>query len=222
MNRKDKIIKYAKLLSAVIWIILFIFLICNRRYMSASVITEYSPKNELLSALAMLMLYLFKTVSVIFPYKVLQLTVGMQFSLIPAFFINLIGSAISFAIGYLMGRIYGTEAVKRIVEKNKKLSLLIQRQSSNIVFFSFFLRTLLFLPLEAVSMYFGAVKADFKKYMLGSILGMLPNIVISTIMCDNISKPASPAFFVSVVLFILISVIAVIWYAKYIKKEDKH
>ena len=58
--------------------------------------------------------------------------------------------------------------------------------------------------------------------MLGSILGMLPNIVISTIMCDNISKPASPAFFVSVVLFILISVIAVIWYAKYIKKEDKH
>ena len=222
MNRKDKIIKYAKLLSAVIWIILFIFLICNRRYMSASVITEYSTKNELLSALAMLMLYLFKTVSVIFPYKVLQLTVGMQFSLIPAFFINLIGSAISFAIGYLMGRIYGTEAVKRIVEKNKKLSLLIQRQSSNIVFFSFFLRTLLFLPLEAVSMYFGAVKADFKKYMLGSILGMLPNIVISTIMCDNISKPASPAFFVSVVLFILISVIAVIWYAKYIKKEDKH
>lgn len=222
MNRKDKIIKYAKLLSAVIWIILFVFLICNRRYMSASVITEYSPKNELLSALAMLMLYLFKTVSVIFPYKVLQLTVGMQFSLIPAFFINLIGSAISFAIGYLMGRIYGTEAVKRIVEKNKKLSLLIQRQSSNIVFFSFFLRTLLFLPLEAVSMYFGAVKADFKKYMLGSILGMLPNIVISTIMCDNISKPASPAFFVSVVLFILISVIAVIWYAKYIKKEDKH
>ena len=222
MNRKDKIIKYAKLLSAVIWIILFIFLICNRRYMSASVITEYSPKNELLSALAMLMLYLFKTVSVIFPYKVLQLTVGMQFSLIPAFFINLIGSAISFAIGYLMGRIYSTEAVKRIVEKNKKLSLLIQRQSSNIVFFSFFLRTLLFLPLEAVSMYFGAVKADFKKYMLGSILGMLPNIVISTIMCDNISKPASPAFFVSVVLFILISAIAVIWYAKYIKKEDKH
>ena len=222
MNRKDKIIKYAKLLSAVIWIRLFIFLICNRRYMSASVITEYSPKNELLSALAMLMLYLFKTVSVIFPYKVLQLTVGMQFSLIPDFFINLIGSAISFAIGYLMGRIYGTEAVKRIVEKNKKLSLLIQRQSSNIVFFSFFLRTLLFLPLEAVSMYFGTVKADFKKYMLGSILGMLPNIVISTIMCDNISKPASPAFFVSVVLFILISVIAVIWYAKYIKKEDKH
>ena len=57
-------------------------------------------------------------------------------------------------------------------------TLLIQRQSSNIVFFSFFLRTLLFLPLEAVSMYFGAVKADFKKYMLGSILGMLPNIVI--------------------------------------------
>lgn len=101
-------------------------------------------------------------------------------------------------------------------------TLLIQRQSSNIVFFSFFLRTLLFLPLEAVSMYFGAVKADFKKYMLGSILGMLPNMVISTIMCDNISKPASPAFFVSVVLFILISVIAVIWYAKYIKKEDKH
>lgn len=221
MNRKEKLIKYIKLLSALLWIILFLFLICNRSYISASAIAEYSPKNLLLSALAMLLLYVFKTVSVIFPYKVLQITVGMKFSLIPAFFINLAGSVLSSAVGYLMGRFYGTEAVKKIVQKNKKLSLLIERQSSNIVFFSFFLRTLLFLPLEAVSMYFGAVKADFKKYMLGSILGMLPNIVISTIMCDNISKPASPAFFVSVVLFIFISVIAIIWYIKYIRKEDK-
>ena len=221
MNRKEKLIKYVKLLSAVIWIILFLFLIGNRNYMSASVIAEYSPKNHLLSALAMLLLYVFKTVSVIFPYKVLQITVGMEFSLIPAFFINLAGSVLSSAVGYLMGRFYGTETVKKIVQKNKKLSLLIQRQSSNIVFFSFFLRTLLFLPLEAVSMYFGAVKANFKEYLLGSTLGLLPNIIISTIMCDNMSKPASPAFFVSVVLFIFISVIAIIWYAKYISKEDK-
>ena len=221
MNRKEKIIKHVKLFSALMWIILFLFLIGNRNYMSASVIAEYSPKNQLLSALAMLLLYVFKTVSVIFPYKVLQITVGMEFPLIPAFFINLAGSVLSSAVGYLMGRFYGTEAVKKIVQKNKKLSLLIQRQSSNIVFFSFFLRTLLFLPLEAVSMYFGAVKANFKEYLLGSTLGLLPNIVISTIMCDNLSKPTSPAFFVSVVLFISISVIAIIWYAKYIKKEDK-
>lgn len=85
MNRKEKLIKYVKLLSAVIWIILFLFLIGNRNYMSASVIAEYSPKNQLLSALAMLLLYVFKTVSVIFPYKVLQITVGMEFSLISAF-----------------------------------------------------------------------------------------------------------------------------------------
>ncbi|WP_028517703.1 TVP38/TMEM64 family protein [Ruminococcus flavefaciens] len=222
MNRKEQIIKYAKILSAVIWIVLFLLLIGNRNYMSASAIAEYSPKNQLLSAFAMLMLYAFKTVSIIFPYKVLQITVGMQFSIIPAFFINLAGSAISFAVGYIMGRFYGTEAVKKIVRKNNKLSLLIEHQSKNIIFFSFFLRTLLFLPLEAVSMYFGAVKANFKEYLLGSILGMLPNIVISTIMCDNLSKPTSPAFLVSVVLFVLISIIAIIWYAKYIKKDDKH
>ncbi len=221
MNRKEKILKYVKIFSAMIWIILFLFLIGNRNYMSASVIAEYSPKNQLLSALTMLLLYVLKTVSVIFPYKVLQITVGMEFSLIPAFFINLAGSVLSSAVGYLMGRFYGTEAVKKIVQKNKKLSLLIERQSNNIVFFSFFLRTLLFLPLEAVSMYFGAVKANFKEYLLGSTLGLLPNIVISSIMCDNLTKPASPAFFVSVVLFIFISVIAIIWYAKYIKKEDK-
>ena len=221
MNRKEKIIKYAKLISAVIWIVLFLFLIGNRNYMSASVIAEYSPKNQLLSALAMLMLYVFKTVSVIFPYKVLQITVGMEFSLIPAFFINLAGSVLSSAVGYLMGRFYGTEAVIKIVKKNKKLSLLIERQSNNIIFFSFFLRTLLFLPLESVSMYFGAVKASFKEYLIGSTLGLLPNIIISTIMCDNMSKPTSPAFFVSVILFIFISVIAIIWYIKYIKKEDK-
>ena len=113
MNRKEKIIKYVKILSAVIWIILFLFLIGNRNYMSASAIAEYSPKNQILSALAMIMLYAFKTVSIIFPYKVLQITVGMKFSIIPALFINLAGSAVSFAVDYLMGRFYGTEAVKK-------------------------------------------------------------------------------------------------------------
>ncbi|WP_295082069.1 hypothetical protein [Ruminococcus sp.] len=118
MNRKEKLIKYVKIFLAVIWIILFLFLIGNRNYMSASAIAEYSPKNQLLSALAML-LYAFKTISVIFPYKVLQITVGMKFSIIPAFFINLAGSAVSFAVGYLMGRFYGTEAKKNNTEKPK-------------------------------------------------------------------------------------------------------
>ena len=191
----------------------------NYRRLSVSQIIAYSPDNPLLAGTMMLLLYAVKTISVIFPYKVLQLAAGMMFPVFFAVCVNIAGTAISCAVGYYMGRFLGKDTAEKMAVKNKKLAKLLERQSSSILFFSFFLRVLVFLPLDAVSIYFGAVKSDFRKYMIGSMLGLLPNIIISTILGESISDPASPQFLLSMLLFLLITLISLIWYVKYMKRD---
>jgi uncharacterized membrane protein YdjX (TVP38/TMEM64 family) len=193
----------------------------NYNRLSTSQIIAYSPDNPLLASLTMLLLYAVKTISVIFPYKVLQLATGMMFPLFIAVCVNTAGTTVSCTVGYYMGHFLGRDISSKIIVKNKKLVNILKRQNNSILFFSFFLRSLVFLPLDAVSIYFGAVKSDFRKYMLGSILGLLPNIIISTILGENISDPTSPQFLLSMLLFLLISIISLIWYLKYMKREEQ-
>jgi uncharacterized membrane protein YdjX (TVP38/TMEM64 family) len=89
------------------------------------------------------------------------------------------------------------------------------------LFFSFFLRSLVFLPLDAVSLYFGASEADFGKYLLGSVLGMLPNVILSTCMGAALTDPASPAFLLSTAGFLLLSAASALWYAVRRKRRRK-
>ena len=219
LDQKERILKKLKIISVIFWCILVFLVIMNYRRLSVSQIIAYSPDNPLLSSIMMILLYAVKTISVVFPYKVLQLATGMMFPVFFAVCVNTAGSAVSCAVGYYMGRFLGKDTAVKIVVKNKKLAGLLERQSSSIMFFSFFLRSLVFLPLDAVSIYFGATKSDFRKYMLGSMLGLLPNIIISTILGESISNPTSQQFFLSLLLFLLISLISLIWYIKYMKKE---
>lgn len=218
VNRKERILKIAKLLTLLIWIGIIIVLVINHEHFSAVEISSYTPENPFLAAIFILFLYACKTISMIFPFKVIQLVAGMMFPVLPAILVNLLGAAVSSAVGYCRGLFLGTAAVQKMIQKNQKLSRMLERQNHRIIFFSFLLRSLVFLPLDAVSMYFGAAKVDFKKYMLGSVLGLLPNVIISTLMGESISDPTSSAFIGS--LFLAITMISLIWYAKIEKKEN--
>ena len=219
LDQKERAVKTLKIISILFWCILIFLIFMNYRRLSVSQIIAYSPDNPLLAGTMMLLLYAVKTISVIFPYKVLQLAAGMMFPVFFAVCVNIAGTAISCAVGYYMGRFLGKDTAEKMAVKNKKLAKLLERQSSSILFFSFFLRVLVFLPLDAVSIYFGAVKSNFRKYMIGSMLGLLPNIIISTILGESISDPASPQFLLSMLLFLLITLISLIWYVKYMKRD---
>lgn len=221
LDQKERVLKKLKIISIIFWCILIFLIIMNYHRLSASQIIAYSPDNPLLAGITMLLLYAVKTISVVFPYKVLQLASGMMFPLFFAVCVNTAGTAVSCAVGYYMGRFLGKDTAERIAVKNKKLANLLERQNSSVLFFSFFLRALVFLPLDAVSIYFGAVKSDFRKYMLGSVLGLLPNIIISTILGESISDPTSPQFLLSMLLFLLITLISLIWYLKYTKRDEE-
>ena len=167
----DNIRKY---LPAVLLLVLLLFCIRYREDLSVEKILRYTPKEPVKAALLMLVFYAVKSVSFVFPIAVLQLAVGHLFSTGTALLVNFLGRAVTLALPYWMGRFSGSSMVENLTSKYPKLKTVVDYQNGNPLYISFFMRTLNFLPGDAVSLFLGAVKIPFGIYMLGGMLGTFP------------------------------------------------
>ena len=107
----------------------------------------------------------------------------------------------------------------RLQEKYPKLKEIFDRQGQNPVFISFLLRTLCFLPGDAVSLYLGATRIPFPYYLTGGVLGTTLGVVLAAILGSSITEPGSPAFWLSASLMALMAIISVIFYLHNIRKK---
>ena len=114
------------------------------------------------------------------------------------------------ALPYWMGRFSGASMVESLTAKYPKLKTVVDYQNGNCLYISFFMRTLNFLPGDAVSLFLGAEKIPFGTYMAGGVLGTLPGVILATIFGANIKNPKSPAFWLSAVLLVMISVFSIL------------
>ena len=204
----DNIRKY---LPVVFLFVLLFFCIRYRKDLSVEKILRYTPKEPVKAALLMLVFYAVKSVSFVFPIAVLQLAVGHLFSTGTALLVNFLGRAVTLAIPYWMGRFSGSSMVENLISKYPKLKTVVDYQNGNPLYISFFMRTLNFL---------GAVKIPFGIYMLGGMLGTLPGVILATIFGANIKNPGSPAFWLSAVLLVMISVFSILIH-RYISGKKK-
>ena len=219
--RKETVMKLMKLTALAVWAAVIVLLLTHWRSFSAASIASFAPKNPYAAAGVLWLLFACKTLSLMFPIKLLEMASGLLYAPIWAFLINLIGCAVCISIGYLLGRYLGQAAAKKAASKSKRLTALLERQRSNIIFFSFLLRCMSFLPMDAVSLYFGASRVTYWKYLLGSLLGLLPNIMISTLMGSGLSDPTSPLFLCATGAFLLIGVVSLLLYARMTKPKKQ-
>ena len=194
----DNIRKY---LPAVLLLVLLLFCIRYREDLSVERILSYTPEEPVKAALLMLGLYAVKSVSFIFPIAILQLAVGHLFSTGTALLVNFLGRAVTLALPYWMGRFSGASMVESLTAKYPKLKTVVDYQNGNSLYISFFMRTLNF---------FGAEKIPFGTYMAGGVLGTLPGVILATIFGANIKNPKSPAFWLSAVFLVMISVFSIL------------
>ena len=204
----DNIRKY---LPAVLLLVLLLFCIRYREDLSVERILSYTPEEPVKAALLMLGLY---------AIAILQLAVGHLFSTGTALLVNFLGRAVTLALPYWMGRFSGASMVESLTAKYPKLKTVVDYQNGNCLYISFFMRTLNFLPGDAVSLFLGAEKIPFGTYMAGGVLGTLPGVILATIFGANIKNPKSPAFWLSAVLLVMISVFSILIH-RHISRKKK-
>lgn len=218
--------KYSSIIKLLPFVIIILFTICYLAYnkeAAIQTIIDYTPETPWLAVLVLLLLYTAKSLLVIFPIIILEIAGGHLFATIPAIIINSIGILIGYILCYWIGHFSGATTLNKLTQKYPVFQTILQKQNSNSFFMCFFLRTLFFLPGDAVSMYLGAAKTPFGRYIIASTLGSLPSTILATLFGSSISEPSSPMFWISILLMTLFaggSLFAYYIYKSKIKKQN--
>lgn len=199
-----------------IWATIIVILFIHRKELSAEEIARYTPKNPWLAAIVMLALFALKSLSIVIYSGLLYAANGILFPLPVAIILNLVGTVIMVSLPYRIGKKTGASAVDEIREKYPKAEALHDLRAQNDFFFSFLVR-MVRLPSDVASLYMGAVHVEYKKYLLGSLLGMLPHTITYPIMGMSIRDICSPQFMISLcaeIAYILVTSAVYTFYRK--------
>lgn len=193
----------------VIWSLVLLFCIKNRDRFTFDGVLEFTPKNPFLAAAVMLILYALKSVNAIIYCGLLYAVSGIIFPLPAAMAINIAGTIIMSAIPYMIGKSEGDGALKRISSKYPKFDEIKEFRTENEFMFVFLSRAAGILPADIMSLYFGTCGTPFWKFILASVLGLLPRIIGDPIIGRKITDPSSPEFIISLAVNIAFTVVSI-------------
>lgn len=206
--------------SAVVILALIVLAIVFRHDITIENIVNFTPSNLWLAALVFMALYAVKSLTAVVYVKLLYVAAGLVFPLPTAIIVNIIGSLVEFSLPYILGRAGGRGMADATVKRYPKLGRLSAlRQRSNF-WFATFVRAVGLFPIDPVSMYFGACGMPYFDFLLGSTAGILPIMLVATIIGTAADEPGSPGFIVSAVLFVLLQAGAAAAFALWIRKNN--
>lgn len=196
----------------------------------ATVITKY---NELVSidvrelvskadsifeaALAVEGVYALKAVLFVIPASMLYMSAGLAFDFKLGLLINAIGIFIELNITYFIGRFLGGDRVEKKLAASKygeKIMKLRDEKTAQI----FLVRLLPVFPIDFVSLFFGASKMKYPHYMLVSFFGIMPRVIIITLLGDKIYDYLPRELMMTAIIIAIVGA-AIGATVKYIKKK---
>ena len=221
MNKKTKriigIILRASLVAAILLTVIFKY----DDLVNIDVRALVDKTNSLLEAgAAVVGIYALKAVVFVIPASVLYMAVGMAFDFLPGLLVNAIGLFAELNITYFIGKFLGGEAVERKLRESKKGEKIITLRDKKTPYL-YVARLLPVFPIDFVSLFFGASNMGYIRYILISFFGVMPRILLITLLGDKIYDIIPIKFMMTVVVFALLAASIVIL-VKYIRKKDKN
>lgn len=163
--------------------------------------------------------YGLKAIVFVIPASVLYMAVGMAFDFVPGLIVNAIGIFFELNITYFIGKFLGGEAVEKKLSASKKGRKIIELRDKKTPYL-YLARLLPVFPIDFVSLFFGASNMGYVRYILISFFGVMPRIILITLLGDKIYDLIPVKFMMTVVVFALL-IASVAMLVKYIKKKDE-
>lgn len=183
--------------------------------LSVDTILSYTPELPLLAALFLLLLYGLKSLSLTLPILLLDTVCGVLFPLPVAILVATLGTAITLTIPYFIGRGAGPDMTEKLQQKHPRLRELREMRSRNELFLAFLIRIVGILPCDVVSLYLGNTRLPFPKYLLGGVLGFLPDILTAVVVGTKADDRSSPWFWGAIAVNLLVAGGSTLFYTLY-------
>ncbi len=164
--------------------------------------------------------YLLKSIVFVVPASLIYIAVGMAFPAHWAILINAAGILLEICATYLFGIIMGGDYVIRKLEKTKHGGKILELHGKNKLSAIFAIRVLPIFPIDLVSLFLGAVRMKFWHYLLISFGGIMPRVILFTILGDGLYDYI-PMQKLALIAAILLPVALIVWVIRYAVKISK-
>ena len=209
----------ARIVVSVIIIAVIILKYEDFRTLDVRGIVEASS-GVLMAVLTIWGIYLLKAMVFVIPASLIYIAVGMAFPAHWAILINAVGIFIEVAASYGFGRIMGGDYVVKKLKKTKHGDKILELYGKNKLSAIFGIRFLPVFPIDLVSLFLGTVKMKFLPYFLVSIGGILPRVILFTILGDGLYDYV-PMDKIALVAAVLLPAALIIWVVRYAIKAKK-
>lgn len=184
---------------------------------TVEMLTNYAPKNTALAVVVALLAYAVKSQTVFVLYGVVATAVGIVFEPPLSLIVNAVGSVICISVPYFTGRASGGEAAHKLLRKYKKLGEVYEGNRDNLFLVSLVLRVTN-LSNDILGLFFGALRMDYWQYLASSFIGILPTMVLYTLLGRDLDPTSGP---VLICLGIDLACIAASWIVLKSRKNRK-
>ena len=174
------------------------------------------------AVLLFLGIYLIKGIVMFIPIQPLYLVAGALFGLGWGTVINIAGVVLCLTVPWYNGRFFRSERLAEFTGRYPALAAINNFQAGNRFLLSCLVRTVGLIPCDAVSLYCGMKGIPYLPYIAGSVLGMLPGIVLTGILGANIRTPGSSRFTVSLLCHIFTIILSVFIYNRLIRNTKEN
>ncbi|MCQ2480993.1 MAG: VTT domain-containing protein [Clostridia bacterium] len=209
MTLKDKLSLAGRILFSIVLVSLIIWKFDALKNIDVAALIDGVALPKALATI--LGVYAVKGAAFVVPASLVYIAVGMSIPIMWALAVNTVGIVIEITISYLIGVILGgnfvTKKLKatkngqkifKIYEEHSKSSVLIMRFAG--------------LPIDFCSLFFGAMRVNYFSYVLMSLAGILPRVILFTILGEKVyglipMEYVIPVAAVALVIVVIVSTI---------------
>ena len=221
MNKRTKETLLALLRAAVAMTIFVLGVINYEKLKNIDVRALVEASTGMIAAISTIFgIYIVKSVLFIIPASLIYISVGMAFTPWQAILINFIGIVIEVGVTYVLGLFLGGDYVNKLLAKSKGGQKILDLEISNRFSVLLGIRALPVFPIDFVSLFWGAAKCPFVKYFFASIIGIMPRVILFTILGDGIYDYIPIHLIIKIVIF-AIPVGVVVYLTRHFVKMKK-
>ena len=143
------------------------------------------------SALAALAAYALKSQTVVVPYALIATAVGLIFDLPAALAVNTLGSVVCISLPYLTGRGSDGVLVDALLARQPRMRAFYEANRRHLFLVSLVLRVAN-LSNDILGLVFGSLKMKYWEYLLSSLVGILPAMVLYTVLGNDLDPFSAP------------------------------
>ena len=202
MNPKLKSTLLALLRATVAMIIFVVAVINYEKLKNIDVRALVEASSTLVAAIATIWgVYLVKSVLFIIPASLIYISTGMAFDVLPACLVSLVGIVIEVTVTYFLGLFLGGDYVNKLLAKSKGGQKILDMKFNDNFPAFLVIRALPVFPIDFVSLFWGASRAKFPRYFFASVIGIMPRVILFTILGDGIYDYIPIHLIIKIVIF---------------------